>query len=137
MGADVAVRQEAGPRGNLADLDAASHHGLNAGPNAVPIARSANEGDLKPVIAVAAVVAQQGGRIVDIEDEDVDVAVVVVVAKGRPRLTFSTARPLPALGADLDKGAAAVIVKEEIALGVPRTHIVVVQNRIDVAVGGE
>ena len=47
VSADVAVRQEAGPRGNLADLDAAGDPRLNAGPNAVPIARSANEGDLK------------------------------------------------------------------------------------------
>ena len=89
------------------------------------------------MIAVATVVAQQGRRIVDIEDEDVDVAVVVVVAKGRPPAHLLHGQAATGLRTNFDKGAAAVVVKEKIALGVPRTHIVVVQNRIDVAVGGE
>src|SRR5205807_8869325 len=46
------------------------------------VALSPNQLDLDPVVLVAAVVAQERGRIVHVQNQDVDVAVIVIVAEG-------------------------------------------------------
>src|SRR5947209_2780021 len=127
----VALRDVAAAAPNLVRLREIAGDDFNTRADAVAIAPHADGLNQDGVVRVAAVVAQQLRRAVEVADDYVNVAVVVYVAEGDATAHALLRERGAELFADLGECAIAVVVVHELALAV------VYELRIDVAVGDE
>src|SRR5262249_2078546 len=102
-----------------------------------PIALSTNATYHEPMVAVSAVVAQQGGWSVLVVDENIQIPIVVKVSVHDPTALVGLVNGRSPLLIGQSKGSAWLIHEHEFALLILQTHFEVVGLRIQMAVADE
>ena len=113
MYAQVALREVAAAAPHLGDLAPSSSAQDDARSDSVAVGDGADRANRNPVIPVAPIVPQQGGRIVLIIDDDVQIAVVVEIAERNPASGAAQLEPGTGDRSDVfEDGVAGVVVKQ-------------------------
>src|SRR5690349_3998962 len=125
------------PAHDLVDLAPARGRHLHARPDRRSVRAGPRALDRDPVVAVPAVVAQQGRRAVEIVDEDVDVAVVVHVAERAATGDALGGDCRPRTGRHVFEPAVSQIAIERLGLAVRQVQFPVRDLRVHMSVGDE
>ena len=132
--AEVALRHDAGAAVYFIHLNMLAGDDAGAGADGGAIALGADEFEFDPVLLVAAVVAQQGWKVVEVEDEHIHAAVVEVIAEGRAATGETLADAGAELGGDVLEFSIAEVFVDEAWVLEAFAEVVAIDFGVDVPV---